>query len=217
MPKRELITNRLLIFTRYPQPGTAKTRLMPALGAEGAAKLQRQMTEHTLEQVKQVADNQPLSVEIWFAGSGDESTNRQLMQDWLGEEWRYCAQSGEDLGQRLIQAIASAFGAGMQRVVTIGTDCPELDASRIQQAFEQLQQYDIVLGPATDGGYYLIGLRQFTPELFQQIAWSSEIVLQQTVKLAEALGLTIAYLDPLTDIDRPEDLAVWQQVQALRR
>jgi rSAM/selenodomain-associated transferase 1 len=190
---------------------------MPVLGAEGAAKLQRQMTEHTLEQVKWVAANQLLSIEIWFAGSGDESTDRQLMQDWLGEQWRYCAQSGEDLGQRLIQAIASAFEAGMQRVVTIGTDCPELDAACIQQAFEQLQQYDVVLGPATDGGYYLIGLRQFTPELFQQIAWSSEIVLQQTVKLAEALGLTIAFLDPLTDIDRPEDLAVWQRVRALKR
>jgi rSAM/selenodomain-associated transferase 2/rSAM/selenodomain-associated transferase 1 len=209
--------NCLIIFTRYPQPGTAKTRLIPALGAEGAADLQRQMTEQTLAQVEQLRVRYPCLVEIWFAGSGDEDADQQRMQSWLGSSWRYRAQVGQDLGERLIQATGAAFTAGMQRVVVIGTDCPDLSSALMQQAFQRLDQHDLVLGPATDGGYYLIGLRQFIPWLFQQIAWSSEIVLQQTVEAAVEQGLTIAYLEPLTDIDRPNDLPIWQRVQAEMR
>lgn len=207
--------DRLLIFTRYPQPGKAKTRLIPALGATGAANLQRQMTEHTVAQVQALRESNPLSVEIWFAGTGPETevADCQLMQAWLGSKWTYQAQRGHDLGERLIQAIQTAFDQGMQRVITIGTDCPGLDSICMQQAFQALRQHDLVLGPATDGGYYLIGLRRFVPALFVGINWGSETVLRQTVEIAEKLGLTIAYLDPLTDVDHPEDLAVWQAVQ----
>lgn len=212
-------TNCLIIFTRYPQPGKAKTRLIPALGAEGAAELQRQMTEHTLAQVQTLQTAYPISVEIWFAGTGPEheTTDRQRMQNWLGAEWNYQAQHGEDLGARLIYAIQSAFESGMQRVVTIGTDCPQLNAAALEQAFRALQQQDIVLGPATDGGYYLIGLRRFVPQLFQNIAWSSELVLQQTVEAAESLGLSVAYLNMLSDVDRPEDLEIWHAVQQVQQ
>ncbi|MBF2051039.1 MAG: TIGR04283 family arsenosugar biosynthesis glycosyltransferase [Elainella sp. C42_A2020_010] len=205
----------LIIFTRYPQPGKAKTRLIPALGATGAADLQRQMTEHTLGQVRQLQASYPVTVEIWFAGTAPktEVEDRLLMQSWLGSEWNYQAQQGEDLGARLIYAIQAAFAAGMERVVAIGTDCPQLDADKLEQAFRALYQRDLVLGPATDGGYYLIGLSQFVPQLFKTIAWSSELVLQQTVQIAESLNLTVAYLDMLSDVDRPEDLAIWQAVQ----
>ncbi len=209
-------TDRLIVFTRYPQPGQAKTRLIPALGAEGAANFQRQMTEHTLRQV-QILQSAGISVEIWFASTQSDSQSngidRSLMQDWLSSTWVYQAQQGEDLGERLIHAIQAAFDAGMQRVVTIGTDCPDLDAARMQQAFEQLQQADVVLGPATDGGYYLIGLKQPIPQLFTGITWGSASVLQQTIAITEQLGLTVALLDALTDIDRPEDLAVWEAMQ----
>lgn len=206
--------DRLLIFTRYPQPGRTKTRLIPALGAEAAADLQRQMAEHTLRQVFALCKTTPLSVEVWFAGSslGAEENDLHLMQAWLGPEWVYQVQRGLDLGERLIQAIELAFEQGMQRVVTIGTDCPGLDTVLMQQAFQGLSQSDLVLGPATDGGYYLIGLRQFIPDLFVGIHWGSEMVLQQTIEIAESMGLTISYLDPLTDVDRPEDLHVWQAI-----
>ncbi|NJO42798.1 MAG: DUF2064 domain-containing protein [Cyanobacteria bacterium CRU_2_1] len=207
-------TDRLIIFTRYPCPGKAKTRLIPALGAEGAAALQRQMTEHTLTQVKSVVDARSLSVEIWFADGEPESqeTDRQLMQDWLGAEWSYHSQVPGDLGTRMAWAFQQAFADRMERVITIGTDCPHLNTERIAQAFRALQNHDLVLGPATDGGYYLIGLRQFIPELFVEIAWSTSEVLQETIKIAESLELSIAYLDPLTDIDRPEDLPVWEEI-----
>lgn len=209
----DYLTSCLIIFTRYPQPGKAKTRLIPALGAEGAAALQRQMTQHTLAQVEALRAIAPVSVEIWYADGADEQQQAQQLESWLGQQWVYRPQLGDDLGERLIYATQAAFEAGMQQVVTIGTDCPDLNAAQLQQAFQLLDQHDLVLGPATDGGYYLIGLKRFVPELFQNIPWSSEVVLQQTVQIAENLGLSIAYLDALTDIDRPEDLAVWEAVQ----
>jgi len=208
-------TERLMIFTRYPEAGKTKTRLIPALGAAGAAQLQRQMTEHTIAQLNQC---QSRSVQIWFT-SGDSveeiQAQRQLMTVWLGA-FDYQPQGSGDLGARLNRAFEAAFAAGMQQVAAIGTDCPELDAGLLEQAFHLLQQHDLVLGPATDGGYYLIGLSRLIPELFEDIDWGTEVVLQQTVTIAEQGSRSIAYLPPLTDVDRPADLGVWQRVQAHR-
>jgi uncharacterized protein len=210
-------TEHLIVFTRYPQPGKAKTRLIPALGAEGAAALQRQMTEHTLKHVQTLIDRRPLSAEIWFAGTAAPEaleSDRQRMQNWLGSEWRYCPQPGGDLGTRMAHAVQAAFSAGAQRVVVIGTDCPDLVAEKLVQAFQVLETHDLVLGPAVDGGYYLIGLSQCVPTLFANIAWSTCEVLQQTVEAAKQANLSIGYLARLADIDRPEDLPTWQAVRA---
>lgn len=208
------MSDRLIIFTRYPEPGKAKTRLIPCLGAEAAADLHRQMTEWTLAQVNlwqhsRTPQNLPAAVEVWFAGG-----ECQQMQAWLGEWPHYQPQPAGDLGERLVQALHTAFAAGAKATVIIGSDCPELTAEILAKAFDALEQADLVLGPATDGGYYLMGLRAFVPELFESIAWSTERVLAQTLEIANRLGLSIACLPTLTDIDRPEDLAIWQQVIA---
>jgi uncharacterized protein len=209
--------DRLIVFTRYPEPGNTKTRLIPALGAEGAALLQRQMTEHTLTQVKALANCQPLSVELWFASSNSlesEQHDRQLMQTWLGTEWNYQRQGAGDLGIRMAAAFEAAFTAGIERAVTIGTDCPGLNTVRLAQAFQLLETHDLVLGPATDGGYYLIGLRRFIAALFVGIAWGTADVFSNTVEIARGSGLSIATLDSLADVDRPEDLVVWESILA---
>jgi hypothetical protein len=201
------MTERLMIFTRYPQPGAAKTRLIPALGEVGAAAISRQMTEHTLAQVLALQQAYPVQAEIWFAGG-----TANLMRQWLGENWCYVAQGTGDLGDRLVRSCRSAFTSGCQRVVIIGTDCPELNSSLLAQAFSNLYQNDLVLGPAQDGGYYLIGLRQFVPELFAGVAWSTDAVLRQTQAIATQLGLTILLLPVLCDVDMPNDLALWERV-----
>lgn len=195
---------RLIIFTRYPEPGTTKTRLIPVLGAQGAATLQRQMAEHTLAQVKELIASRLLSAEVHFAGG-----TSQLMQNWLGSDFVYRQQSEGDLGTRIISAFAAAFAAKMTSVVIIGVDCPDLSAELIIQAFEALQETDLVLGPAQDGGYYLIGLRQLIPELFTGISWSTDQVLQQTLDIAQKFELTVSRLPQLRDVDRPEDLSIW--------
>lgn len=208
---------RLIIFTRYPEPGLTKTRLIPALGAKGAANLQRQMTEYALSKVKELQSASrrrsgallPLSVEVRFAGG-----NLSLMQDWLGCDLAYQPQGEGDLGSRMARSLFDAIQANVERVVIIGTDCPGLNAQIIANAFHHLHlAHDLVLGPAIDGGYYLIGLGRFIPELFTGINWGTAEVLQQTIDIAQKLDLSVAYLLELADVDRPEDLPVWEQTQ----
>lgn len=194
----------LIIFTRYPEPGLTKTRLIPTLGAKGAATLQQQMTEYTLSKVREL-QHRPLSLEVRFTGG-----SLTLMQDWLGTDIVYQPQGKGDLGERMARSLAVAFQAGMERVVIIGTDCPSLNTNLLTKAFHQLHSDDLVLGPALDGGYYLIGLRCFILELFTDINWGTAEVLHQTVAIAKKLDLSVAYLPQLADIDRPEDLPVWE-------
>lgn len=194
----------LLVFTRYPEPGRTKTRLIPAVGAQQAARIQRQMTEQTLRQVQAWQAIAPLAVEIQFTGA-----TLAQMQVWLGTHWAYRAQVGADLGTRLQNAIAPHFAQGRDRVLVIGIDCPELSVAILQQAQAALTAADVVLGPAADGGYYLIGLRVWEPDLFTGIAWGRAQVFAQTQSRVQAAGLTLATLPMLRDVDEPEDLPVW--------
>lgn len=198
---------RLIIFTRYPEPGKVKTRLISALGAEGATNLHRQMSEHTLSQVRQFCRTVPVSIQVYFSGG-----KQQDMRDWLGADLVYQPQGIGDLGSRMVQALSDAFLENLDFVVIIGTDCPGLNVDFLTKAFTLELDHDLVLGPALDGGYYLIGLRRFIPELFSGISWSTAEVLQQTVNIALKLGLSVVYLPSLGDVDRPEDLQIWKQL-----
>ncbi len=202
---------RLIIFTRYPEPGKTKTRMISILGAEGAASLQREMTEFTVKQGQKIKQIRGLSLEVHFAG-GDFQT----MEDWLGSDLVYHEQSKGDLGERMNSAFTLSFGEDMTRVVIIGIDCPGLNPPILAKAFDTLSEYDLVLGPAKDGGYYLIGLRCSVPELFRGVTWGTGLVLAQTTCIAEKLGLSSYYLDLLEDVDRPEDLPIWTRAEAQR-
>ncbi|MEH1808770.1 TIGR04282 family arsenosugar biosynthesis glycosyltransferase [Nostoc sp.] len=199
----------LIIFTRYPEPGKTKTRLIPVLGDVGAANLQREMTEHTIFQVQELQKAIDISVEVRFAG-GDS----QLMQDWLGLDLVYQSQGEGDLGLRMARSLFDAFQSGAKKVIIIGTDCPGVNAQILATAFEKLHDFDLVLGPAIDGGYYLIALRQPIPELFVNIEWGTAQVFQTTVDIAQKLNLSYVNLSPLADVDRPEDLPIWEQALA---
>lgn len=201
----KIAKKHLIIFTRYPQPGKTKTRLIPALGVEGATNLQRQMTEFTLSKVKKFQESAAISFEIRFTGG-----NLQLMQNWLGTELNYLLQGEGDLGKRMENSFFSAFNKGAQEVVIIGIDCPNLSAEVLAQAFEKINNCDLLLGPAVDGGYYLIGLKRAIGELFINIDWGTAKVLQQTVDIAQQLNLSVGYLPTLADVDRPEDLPIWE-------
>ncbi|RJQ76483.1 MAG: glycosyltransferase [Desulfobacteraceae bacterium] len=194
----------LIIFTRFPLAGQAKTRLIPHLGAAGAADLQRRMTEHTIAQARELASRQPLNTEVLFT-----SGNRGQMAGWLGPELRYRAQGSGDLGQRQARAFDRAFQAGAERVIVIGADCPDLTADLLQLAFRWLKETDLVLGPARDGGYYLIGLRMPAPALLAEIPWSTKAVLATVLTKAARLEIPFRLLKPLHDIDRPADLGHW--------
>jgi uncharacterized protein len=196
----------LMIFTRYPEPGKTKTRLIPALGAQGAAELQRRMTEHILAMAGPLSQSRLLTIEIRYEGGSLE-----LMQDWIGPGLKYRSQSAGDIGRRMGCALTDAFEAGHERVMIIGSDVPGITANIIRQAFDDLQTHDIVLGPAEDGGYYLIGMHRraaatASAALFAGVHWSSADVLSQTLDIAARLGLRFSLVNTLPDIDRPEDL-----------
>ena len=200
---------RLIVFTRYPKAGTTKTRMIPELGAGGAAELQRQMTEHILSRANILGGLHPLPVEIRYEGGSE-----RLMTEWLGPGFYYCHQGSGDIGLRMARALQDAFGQGCETAVIIGSDIPDITTNIMQKAFEALKQSDLVLGPAADGGYYLIGVHRRTfkhchPQLFSDISWGTENVLPQTLHIAERLGINYSLLDTLMDVDRPEDLSVW--------
>ncbi|PSN10297.1 hypothetical protein C7293_28650 [filamentous cyanobacterium CCT1] len=197
----------LMLFTRFPEPGRTKTRLIPHLGPAAAATLQRRMTEHVLAQVQGAAQHLPLAVEVHFAGGSLEQ-----MQSWLGDAVACYPQAEGGLGDRLVAAFSQSFALGRPGAIAIGSDCPALTADHLAAALAALHRVDVVLGPATDGGYYLIGLRQPEPALFEAIAWGTDRVLAQTLAAATAQGLTVELLTPLTDVDRPEDLPVWEAI-----
>ncbi|XTZ09662.1 MAG: TIGR04282 family arsenosugar biosynthesis glycosyltransferase [cyanobacterium endosymbiont of Rhopalodia yunnanensis] len=196
--------HRLIVFTRYPEPKKTKTRLIPALGAEGAAKLQLQLTEHTITEVRKLIKK--ISTTVYYTGASQE-----FMESWLGNDLNYCSQHEEDLGNRMKLAFEDSFQLKFSRVVIIGIDCPDLNIKIIMNAFESLDENDLVLGEASDGGYYLIGLRKIIPELFQNIPWGTNEVLSKTKIIARKLNLNTFILPVLSDIDRPEDLATWEK------
>ncbi|MCX5875030.1 MAG: TIGR04282 family arsenosugar biosynthesis glycosyltransferase [Deltaproteobacteria bacterium] len=192
---------RLILFTRYPEPGRTKTRLIPTLGAHGAAALQRRMSEAIVTRMAAFAADYPVSPEIRYADG-----NQQAMEAWLSSDIPCLDQGEGDLADRLLRAFAQAFTQGAQSVVVIGADCPGLTPTLFAQAFAALARKDLVLGPAMDGGYYLIGLNRPAPSLFAKIPWGGGEVLAATLKQAQALELATHMLEPLADVDRPEDL-----------
>lgn len=192
----------VILFTRLPEPGRTKTRLIPLLGAEGAAAAARQLTERALATVH--ASGLP-----WVVALADGAVAEA--ETWLGAMGQVVLQAGGDLGQRMAAAFAEAFTAGWARVLLMGTDVPELTAGHLAAAAAALASpNDAVLIPAHDGGYGLIGLRQPAPALFEGIAWSTADVLAQTQAAAAQAGLALRLFDPLPDIDTPEDWSAWQ-------
>lgn len=190
---------------KYPRPGAVKTRLIPSLGQQRACDLYRKLVDHTLGQARQFAATLPGALTVSVEGA----PNEEAVREWLGPGLRFLAQLGGDLGQRMEHASRNAFHRGAAAVVVIGADCPELEQRHLREALLTLASHDLVFGPAADGGYYLIGLRKLLPELFHDIEWSSERVLEQSTRAARAAGATWQLLETLRDVDLPQDLSCW--------
>lgn len=184
-----------------------KNRLIPALGADGAAALHRRLVLRTLRTANTLCQSQNVELEIRFAGGSENE-----MHHWLGDGWLCLPQCEGDLGQRMAGAFTDSFREGSPATVIIGSDCPSLTPETLAAAFDALKMNPVVFGPATDGGYYLIGLTKSIPELFQGVAWGTETVFGQSLQILERIGIKPALLHPLDDLDRPEDLAAWRHI-----
>jgi rSAM/selenodomain-associated transferase 1 len=190
---------RIIIFSKAPQPGLAKTRLIPALGAEGAASLARRMLGTALERA---LGAQVGPVELCVTPAiGDPAWRDVPIPDAV----EISAQGEGDLGARLARATQS----GLERdaaVMLIGCDCPELDSAVLRQAAQTLRGVDAVMHPTADGGYALLGLRRFDPQLFRDIPWSTSSVADRTIQRVDALQWSLHVAAVLNDIDEPADL-----------
>jgi rSAM/selenodomain-associated transferase 2/rSAM/selenodomain-associated transferase 1 len=187
-------------------PGAAKTRLIPALGPEGAARLHRRLTEHAVAVARAAGLRGRIGVTVCCTGG-----SRRDFRRWLGADLAYAAQPSGDLGTRLRHAFTATFRDGARRVAAIGSDVPGLAPETVHAAFDALGTHDVVLGPAADGGYYLIGLKRAAPELFSGIAWGTNRVCTQTRDAIDRLGLSVATLPALADVDLPEDAAALRE------
>jgi len=190
--------SRLLVFAKAPVPGQVKTRLIPALGTAGAAALQRQLLERTLEMA---CDTGLARVELWLAGQMDHPGVGELVRRFRIPVY---GQQGAHLGERMAHAIAEQAQTEQKRLL-IGTDCPLMDGVILQQALAALESTDVVFQPAEDGGYTLIGMKQTWPALFEDIHWGGSQVMGQSLARAQALGLSVTQLSLGWDLDRPED------------
>ncbi|MDO8539677.1 MAG: TIGR04282 family arsenosugar biosynthesis glycosyltransferase [Opitutaceae bacterium] len=190
----------LLAMLKLPRAGLVKTRLARAIGAEPAATLFRVLAERQMAAIPSSWRS-----EVHFAPAEAVAE----MQSWLGLRHAYYAQSEGDLGHRLTTAAAGAFERGAGAVIIVGGDCPDLDEICLHETASLLRRTDVVLGPAIDGGYYLIGLTRPSPQLFVEIPWSSPHVLESTLERITAAGLKHAMLAPKEDID---DLASLRRV-----
>jgi rSAM/selenodomain-associated transferase 1 len=186
---------------KAPQAGSVKTRLASDLGPEKACAVYRSLVEHQWRLLS------GLSCEIHYA----PADSLVQMQGWLGAEPRYVAQGEGDLGDRLESAMMTAFQRGAHQVVLIGGDCPDVTGSLIEEAGRLLQSHDVVIGPAADGGYYLLGMNAPEKGLFKCIDWSTERVFSQTMTCVIELGLSCAHLPVLSDVD---DLASFDDARA---
>ncbi|MCA9037635.1 MAG: TIGR04283 family arsenosugar biosynthesis glycosyltransferase [Planctomycetaceae bacterium] len=191
----------IIVMSRYPVPGLAKTRLIPAIGAMRAAALHERMVRHTLNTVDEFRRSRSVDACVCYTGGTAEQ-----MRERFGSHFRYEKQSEGDLGHRMHRAIIQAIQSGATRVVVIGTDCPSLNTSFIELAFDRLMDADLVWGPARDGGYYLLGCRRVHEVIFNDIHWGTAGVLSQSIRSAESAGLISARLPALSDVDFAEDL-----------
>lgn len=198
----------LVVFVKRPSPGAVKTRLVPALGDAGAAGLYRALAEHVLEATTPEGEYERL---VFF----DPEDALEEMRAWLPGV-RLLAQSGDDLGARMADAFARAFARGARRVAIVGTDTPGVSRETVDQALGALDEADVVIGPAEDGGYYLLALRAPRPELFAGIAWSTPTVCDETLRRAAASALAVHRLPRRRDVDTLEDLRLeWPRVEAI--
>ena len=194
----------LVVFGRAPVIGECKTRLISLLGPDGAYAAHVELMTGTLQRLAEVTAGRVLCC------SEDSPTAARWAYE-LGYD--FALQRGTDLGGRMADALSQAFVGGSQKVCLVGCDCPPIDRDYVWAAFRALDDADVVFGPAEDGGYGLVAMRELHQSLFENINWGSDDVLQRSVNIAQELGLKVSLLPIIWDVDTPED---WRRFEALR-
>lgn len=186
----------IILFVRHPEKGRVKTRLARDIGDDRALEIYKQLLDHTQAITKELDCDR-------FVFYADAIVADDI---WEGNDYRKRVQAGDTLGERMKNAFAEVFDSGYQKVVIIGSDCPQLSSAIISDAFKTLDTTDVVIGPATDGGYYLLALNYMITAVFENKQWSTDTVLTDTVADLEKLAVTYSLAPVLRDIDTGDDL-----------
>ena len=186
----------VLIFAKNPVAGKVKTRIAATMGDKIALSVYQQLLNHTFN----ITSYLPVDKIVFYSDYVEENDL------WSSGAYDKKVQNGEDLGRRMENAFADAFVEGNEEVIIIGTDCAELSAEIIMKGFAHLRKYDVIIGPATDGGYYLLGMNKLHPGLFRDIDWSTDKVLEQTISVCRQNKIDFHLLPELSDIDNEADL-----------
>ncbi len=192
----------LIVFVKNPIPGAVKTRLQTRYAPDQIAALYTAFVRDVLARVESIDVDRRV---IAFDPPDAESEVRALFGGGKAQ-WQFVPQMQDDLGVRMCEALVQELDAGASAAVLIGTDIPSLPAHHITQAFDLLRAKDVVLGPSTDGGYYLVGVSKYTPEIFENVEWSTPSVLSQTIDRVQRAGNTLGLVPPWFDVDTPEEL-----------
>lgn len=195
---------RVVLFAKAPRPGLVKTRIAAELDAPAAAAIYRVLLQRTLATLHRF----PGELRFTPADARDE------FQAWLPHGWTLADQGAGDLGVRLRRAVEHALANGAQAVLLLGADCPAVEAGDVTEALHALENHDVVFGPASDGGYWLLGVRQMHPFLFEKMPWSTSSVLPLSLERAREAGLRTHLLRELRDIDTLEDWRTWLRTVA---
>lgn len=190
--------NLLIIFVKNPELNKVKTRLAKSVGGQNALTVYHKLLQHTHDSA--AAMKMPAEKQVWYSSKIDRTDL------WESGDFEKHLQQGESLGARMEKAFRDAFETGYARVVIIGSDCADLRPSHLDEAFESLRKKNAVVGPAEDGGYYLLGLNSFTPSVFRNIHWSEPTVLEETMNRLKKENFTVHTLERLNDIDTVDDL-----------
>ena len=211
--------NVLIIFLKYPEPGKVKTRLAKDIGDEKACAIYKLLAENV---IKNILTKNPgtYDVHVFFTPADRETEIRTwlkpILNDNQGIKTQFRTQAGSDLGERMSNAFKEILQEkGCKKCIIVGTDCPEIDTTLIENAFDVLKEKDIIIGPCKDGGYYLLGMSRpvpvsfkqgIVPDLFVDIDWSTDRVFEQTMEKVQKNNLSCSILKTLVDIDTIEDL-----------
>lgn len=199
--------NLLIVFIKYPRPGFVKTRLSRYIGDERAVEVYKKTAETVLVHIAS-SETAILTYDVMLSFTPKE--DEQRIQHWLNFNGPLLPQEGNDLGARMLHAFQHGFDEAYKHIIIIGSDCPDISQIIINNGFAQLAKNNAVLGPAQDGGYYLIGLKKTIPDIFKNIDWSTDKVLRQTLEKLNSLPVSYALLPVLRDIDTLEDLIYYE-------
>ena len=194
----------IIVFARLPVEGKVKTRLAKEIGNKNAASFYSVCAEHLLSEVR---ETKKFGVDLFLFYSNQIEADR--IKKWVGRDFSFYAQTCDDLGIRMLNAFKSVFNNGYEKIIIVGTDVPDMNFRLLEIAFDELDRNEFVVGPSEDGGYYLLGMKTLTEDIFEGINWGTETVFNSTIKKLDHKNVSYKMLKKLMDIDTKQDLLNW--------